>query len=93
MPAHLFAGRLGNPCRRASPAGANFVSLSSIGVLAIGVFVFAFSFLLWTALNKIMGARVSPSVEELGQDAAELGIEAYPEFVLMPDQEGLEDTQ
>ena len=31
--------------------------------------------------------RVSPSVEQLGQDAAELGIEAYPEFVLMPEQD------
>ena len=25
------------------------------------------------------------NVEQLGQDAAELGIEAYPEFVLMPE--------
>ena len=31
-------------------------------------------------------ARVSPEVEELGQDAGELGIEAYPEFVLMPEE-------
>ena len=33
-----------------------------------------------------MEVRVSQIVEELGQDTAELGIEAYPEFVLMPDQ-------
>ena len=32
-----------------------------------------------------MGLRVARSVEEVGQDSAELGIEAYPEFVLMPD--------
>ena len=32
-----------------------------------------------------VGARVSPVVEELGQDVAELGIEAYPEFVIMPE--------
>ena len=32
-----------------------------------------------------MGVRVSRSVEEIGQDAAELGIDAYPEFILMVD--------
>ena len=31
-------------------------------------------------------ARVSPEVEHLGQDTGELGIEAYPEFVLMPEE-------
>ena len=91
VPAHLFAGVWGT-LAVCIAAGGNFVT-QLVGILSIGVFVFAFSFLLWTALNKIMGARVSPSVEELGQDAAELGIEAYPEFVLMPDQEGLEDAQ
>ena len=33
-----------------------------------------------------LGARVSPMVERLGQDSGELGIEAYPEFVLMPEE-------
>ena len=32
-----------------------------------------------------MGVRVSRSVESIGQDAAELGLDAYPEFVLMVD--------
>ena len=91
VPAHLFAGVWGT-LAVCIAAGGNFVT-QLVGILSIGVFVFAFSFLLWMGLNKIMGARVSPSVEELGQDAAELGIEAYPEFVLMPDQEGLEDAQ
>ena len=31
-------------------------------------------------------ARISPRVEELGQDFAELGIEAFPEFMLVPDE-------
>ena len=31
--------------------------------------------------------RVSYDVERLGQDAAELRMESYPEFVLMPDFE------
>ena len=29
--------------------------------------------------------RVTRQVEQLGQDSAELGIDAYPEFVLMPE--------
>ena len=28
-------------------------------------------------------ARISPKVEELGQDYAEFGIEAFPEFMLV----------
>ena len=34
-----------------------------------------------------MGVRVSHKVEEMGQDVAELGIDAYPEFVLMPERD------
>ena len=52
---------------------------------AVGAFVFAVSWLLWTAIEKTIGVRVTYNVEQLGQDAAELGIEAYPEFVLMPE--------
>ena len=33
-----------------------------------------------------MGLRVSRKVEEIGQDVGELGIEAYPEFVVVPDE-------
>ena len=57
------------------------------GVLAVGAFVFGLSWLAWLALAKTLGARVELDVEQLGRDAAELGIEAYPEFVLMPDME------
>jgi len=58
--------------------------------LAVGGFAFGASILFWLALDRTVGARVSPHVEDLGQDVAELGIEAYPEFVLMPDQEDLD---
>ena len=91
VPAHLFAGVWGT-LAVCIAAGGNFVT-QVVGILAIGAFVFAVSLLLWAGLHKIMGARVTRSVEELGQDAAELGIEAYPEFVLMPDQEGFELEQ
>ena len=31
--------------------------------------------------------RITAVTEELGQDVAELGIEAYPEFVVLPDSD------
>ncbi|MDE2980951.1 MAG: ammonium transporter [Gemmatimonadota bacterium] len=83
VPAHLFAGIWGT-LATAIAAGANIVD-QLIGVAAVGAFVFTVSFALWTLLEKTIGVRVSRSVEEIGQDAAELGIDAYPEFVLMAD--------
>ena len=50
--------------------------------------VFSILWLLWVGLKKTIGVRVTPAVEQLRQDVAELGIEAYLEFVLMPEQEG-----
>ncbi|MXZ80077.1 MAG: hypothetical protein F4Z15_01615, partial [Gammaproteobacteria bacterium] len=72
-------------------SGGNFVT-QLVGILAIGAFVFVSSYLVWLVLEKALGCRVSGIVEELGQDTAELGIEAYPEFVVMPDTEDMENT-
>ena len=83
IPAHLFAGVWGTMAVCIAAGGDVLVQLT--GVLAVGAFVFAASLLIWLGLKYTMGARVSETVEELGQDAAELGIEAYPEFVLMPE--------
>ena len=85
VPAHLFAGIWGTLAASIA-AGANFVT-QLIGVVSVGAFVFTVSFIVWTVLEKTMGVRVSRSVEEIGQDAAELGMDAYPEFVLMVDPE------
>ena len=85
VPAHLFAGIWGTLA--VCIAGDYSFGVQLLGVAAIGVFVFGVSWLTWTAIAKTMGARVSETVEELGQDVAELGIEAYPEFVLMPDSD------
>ena len=60
------------------------------GVLAVGAFVFLASFVLWFAFEKTIGVRVTAAVEEVGQDSAELGIESYPEFVLMPDADDVD---
>ena len=88
VPAHLFAGIWGT-LAVCIASGGDFVP-QLVGILAIGAFVFGVSILFWLALDKMIGARVSAEVEDLGQDAAELGIEAYPEFVLMPDQDDVE---
>ena len=85
VPAHLFAGVWGT-LAVCIASGGNLVS-QLIGVVAVGAFAFGASWLAWTALGKTIGARVSARVEELGQDTSELGLEAYPEFVVMPDQD------
>ena len=91
VPAHLFAGVWGT-LAVCIAAGGNFV-VQLVGVVAIGAFVFLVSWVLWLALEKTLGVRVSRSVEELGQDTAELGIEAYPEFILMPDQDDVKELE
>ena len=87
VPAHLFAGIWGT-LAVCIAAGGN-VGTQLVGVLAIGVFVFVASLVVWLVLEKTVGVRVSETVEELGQDTAELGIEAYPEFMLMPDEDDI----
>ena len=84
VPAHLFAGVWGTLAVCIAAGGNPLVQLT--GIVAVGIFVFATSMAAWLIIDKTMGARVSKVVEELGQDTAELGIEAYPEFVLMPEE-------
>ena len=43
--------------------------------------------LLWFLIDRTLGLRVSKDVEAIGQDVGELGIEAYPEFVVMPEED------
>ena len=83
VPAHLFAGVWGTLAVCIAAGGQFHVQL--VGILAIGAFVFAVSYVLWKALEMTLRVRISRSAEELGQDAAELGMESYPEFVLMPE--------
>ena len=86
--AHLFAGIWGTLAVCIAAGGDLKAQLT--GILAIGVYVFLVSLIIWYAIEKTIGVRVSAEVEELGQDSAELGIESYPEFVLMPDTEDVD---
>ena len=89
VPAHLFAGIWGTLAVCIVAGGTFHVQL--IGIVTIGAFVFTTSWIVWRLVDMTLGARVSRQVEELGQDSGELGIEAYPEFVLMPEQFDEED--
>ena len=90
IPVHLFAGIWGTLAVSIAAGGNFFVQL--LGIVAVGAFVFAASYVAWRVIDKLLGGlRVSRQVERLGQDAGELGIEAYPEFVLMPEELGDED--
>ncbi len=91
VPAHLFAGIWGTIAVCFAAGGQ--LSVQLIGILSIGAFVFTISLIIWKLLDLTLKARVSPMVEELGQDVAELGIEAYPEFMIMPDSEDVEDLK
>ncbi len=85
VPAHLFAGIWGTLA--VSIAGGGNLLVQLIGVAAIGAFVFAASWAIWTLLRVTVGVRIAPATEDLGQDVAELGIEAYPEFVVIPEHD------
>ena len=85
IPAHLFAGIWGT-LAASFTVGANF-GVQLLGVVIVGVFVFPVSWVLWWGLHKLVHIRVEPEIERLGQDAGELGLESYPEFVLMPEEE------
>ena len=93
VPAHLFAGVWGTLAASLAISQAEDVSFfrqllaQLIGVVAIGAFVFVVSWAVWQLIERTMGVRVSHSVEQLGQDAGELGMESYPEFVLMPEED------
>ncbi len=89
VPAHLIAGIWGT-LAVCIAAGGNF-GVQLVGVLAVGAFVFIVTWLLWRLLDVLLTVRVSKSHERLGQDASELKIEAYPEFVLMPEEDDEED--
>ena len=88
IPAHLFAGVWGTLAVCIAAGGNLLVQLT--GILAVGAYVFLASAVLWYVIDKTIGMRVSAAVEEVGQDSAELGIESYPEFVLMPDMDDVE---
>ena len=91
VPAHLMAGAWGTVA--ACIAGGGLIHIQLLGIVSVGVFVFAASWVVWWLIDKTIGVRVEPEVERIGQDVGELGMESYPEFVLMPDLDEFDDTE
>ncbi|WP_298851163.1 ammonium transporter [uncultured Ruegeria sp.] len=79
IPVHLIAGFWGTFIVAWTNSDANFVT-QIIGFAAIGIFVFAVSFILFSILKATVGLRVGEEEEINGLDMGELGMEAYPEF-------------
>ena len=81
--AHMGAGIWGTLAASIAAGGSLLVQV--LGVVAVGAFVFPVSILVWKLLDSVLGVRISPDVERIGQDKAELGIEPFPEFVMAED--------
>ncbi|MEM6438560.1 MAG: ammonium transporter [Pseudomonadota bacterium] len=79
IPVHLFAGIWGTFVVVFSNSDATLMG-QIVPMIIVGVFVFAVSWVVWFILNATMGIRASEEDEMAGLDAAELGMEAYPEF-------------
>jgi len=63
--------------------GFRLLGVESLGVITVGAFVFATSALVWLALKKTVGIRVSLKEELRGLDIGEHGNTAYPDFALV----------
>ncbi|MCI4660547.1 MAG: ammonium transporter [Neomegalonema sp.] len=79
IPVHLFCGIWGTIAVVFTNSDAT-IGGQLISIAVVGVFVFVVSAVLWVLLAAIMGIRVSEEDEIAGLDAAEIGLEAYPEF-------------
>jgi Amt family ammonium transporter len=79
IPVHLCAGIWGTMAVPLTNDGTSF-AVQGIGVVAIGIFVFLSSVVVWLVLAAILGLRPTPEEEMAGLDRTEIGIEAYPEF-------------
>lgn len=80
VPVHLFAGIWGTMAVPLTNADTNFAAQAT-GVISIGIFVAVTSLVLWLALRFTVGIRCTEEEEMMGLDKAEIGVEAYPEFV------------
>ena len=78
LSAHLVAGIWGTLAVGIFGGGSFIAQL--VGVVAIGAFVFAASFIVWYILKAAVGIRAEEEAEFTGLDIAEVGMEAYPEF-------------
>ena len=79
IPVHLISGIWGTIAVVFSNADAS-LGTQLTGILAIGIFVFASSAIVWFILKMTIGVRPDEDDEATGLDRTECGMEAYPEF-------------
>ncbi len=79
IPVHLLAGIWGTIAVLITNDDAT-VSGQLISIAIVGAFVFGVSIVVWGILAATVGIRASEEAEMAGLDAAEIGLEAYPEF-------------
>ncbi len=58
----------------------DFLGVQLLGVAAVSVFSFTFTYIVFVIMKKTVGIRISKNEELLGIDMAEFGIESYSSF-------------
>ena len=76
IPVHMFAGIFGTMVVPISNPETTF-GTQFTGVLAVCVFSFVLSYIVFRALKQTIGLRISAQAEKLGTDVAEVGVKAY----------------
>ena len=76
IPAHLFAGIWGTLAVPLTNTDATF-SAQLIGVIAVNIFVFGVSYIVWSGMKGMVGSRLSKEAETKGTDVTETGVIAY----------------
>ena len=76
IPVHGFAGIFGTLVVPISNSAASF-GAQLYGIVAINVFVFVVSFIIWYIMKMLFGIRISEEAEKLGTDKSEVGVMAY----------------
>ena len=76
IPVHMFAGIFGTLVVPISNPDTTF-GTQLMGVVAVCVFSFVLSYIVFRALKQFIGLRISAQAEKLGTDVAEVGVKAY----------------
>ncbi|MDB3959676.1 ammonium transporter [Candidatus Pelagibacter sp.] len=76
IPVHMFAGIFGTLVVPISNPDTTF-GTQLMGVVAVCVFSFVLSYIVFRALKQSIGLRISVQAEKLGTDVAEVGVKAY----------------
>ena len=76
IPVHMFAGIFGTLVVPISNPDTTF-GTQLTGVIAVCVFSFLLSYIVFKSLKASIGLRISAQAEKLGTDVAEVGVKAY----------------